>query len=107
MVDATIWTIIAVVGAGSIASRLSFIVLIGRLESVPPVVEELLRLVPPAVLAALILPTVVFTDGGVAVVGNDRLLAAVIAAIVAWRTEDILATVVVGMGVVWALGWLA
>lgn len=107
MVDTTIWTIIAIVGAGSIASRLSFIVLIGRLESVPTVLEDLLRLVPPAVLAALILPAVVFADGTFTVVGNDRLLAAVLAAVVAWRTEDILATVVVGMGAVWILGWLA
>ncbi len=100
----SLWLVVLAAAAGTYALRVSFIALFGRLDDVPPRVERVLSYVPPAVLAALVLPELVFSDGALAVsLGNDRLLAGAIAAVVAWRTEDMLATVAVGMAVLYAL----
>jgi branched-subunit amino acid transport protein len=71
---------------------------------VPPRLERALRYVPAAVLAALVVPAVVAADGSPTLLGNDRLLAGAAAALVAWRTESVLATIVVGMVALVALG---
>ncbi len=90
--------------AGSYLLRVSFVALFGRMEEVPPRVERTLALVPPAVLAALVVPELLLQGGALAVsLDNHRLLAGALAAVVAWRTEDMLATVAVGMGALYAL----
>lgn len=101
--DARVWGAIVAVGLGTFALRFSFLYLEGRAVGLPPVAERGLRYVPPAILAALVLPALVVVDGSPAVVGNDRLVAGVAAGLVAWRTEDILATIVAGVGVLLVL----
>lgn len=101
--DAVVWTIVFAMGVGTFALRFSFLGLSERLGDVPPVVERGLELVPAAVLAALVLPALVVVDGSLTVAGNDRLLAGALAAAVAWRTENILATIVAGVGALLAL----
>jgi branched-subunit amino acid transport protein len=96
--SATVWLAIAVAGVGTFLIRFSFIFLFEYLSEVPEGVERALRFVPAAVLAALVVPAVVLVEGSPAVsLGNERLLAAIVAAVVAWRTESIFATIVVGM----------
>lgn len=92
-----VWLAVAVIGLGTYAIRFSFLLLFEWVDTVPARLETALQFVPAAVLAALVLPAVVVLDGSPALVGNDRLLAAGLASVVAWRTEDILATIVVGM----------
>lgn len=100
----TIWAVIGVIGVATYGIRLSFIYLFGRIESVPPRVERILRFVPPAVLAALTIPAIVTLQPTVTeTVVDARLIAGLVAGIVAWRTEDVLATIVVGMGSLWIL----
>jgi len=100
-----LWAVILAAGVGTYFLRLSFIPLFGRFEQVPPRVERVLRLVPAAVLAALVFPAIFAPDGQVALsIDNARLLAGAIAGVVAWRTENMVATIVVGMGTLWALG---
>lgn len=94
-----LWSAILVIAAGTFALRFSFLYLVGHVESVPPPVEQALRLVPAAVLAALVAPAILVVDGTPAVVGNERLLAAAVAAVVAWRTENVVATAAVGVAV--------
>lgn len=102
--DGTVWLAIVVVGAGTFCIRFSFLFFFEYLSEIPEGVERTLRFVPSAVLAALVVPAVVVVDGSPAVsVDNHQLLAAVAAAVVAWRTENILATIVVGMGVLFGL----
>lgn len=99
-----LWAVIVAIAAGTLAARVSFIVLFGRLQRVPAWVERVLSFVAPAALAALVLPGLLLVDGTLAVsLDNDRLLAGVAAGAVAWRTESLLATVAVGMAVLWAL----
>lgn len=96
--DALVWGLVAVVGAGTLAFRLSFLLLFERLDTVPPRVERALSFVPPAVFAAIALPSVVPLEALVSLSPDPgRLLAAVVAGLVARRTENLVATVAVGM----------
>ena len=104
--DVLIWAIILAIGVGTFALRFSFLGLSAYVSEIPPGLERALRYVPAAVIAAIVLPAIVVVDGSVSVVGNDRVLAGAVAAVVAWRTEDILATIVVGIGVLLLLGQL-
>lgn len=100
-----VWAVVLVVGVATFAIRYSFIFLFGRIDGVPPRIEEGLRFVPAAVLAALVAPAIV--DPGptvVATVLDDRLLAGAVAAVVAWYTEDMFATIAVGLLALWAVG---
>lgn len=102
-----LWLVVAGAAIGSYLLRVSFITVFGRIDQVPSRVKTTLSMVPPAVLAALVLPELVLVDDALALtLGNDRLLAGAVAAVVAWHTEDMLATVGVGMGVLYALALL-
>ena len=111
-----VWTAIVLGGIGTFAIRASFLFLYERLD-VPERVERGLRLVPAAVLAALVVPAVLEVAGTPVVetglgpvaavrglLGSDRVLAGALAALVAWYTEDVLATIVVGMVTLLVLG---
>ena len=99
-----VWLAIVVAGVGTFLLRASFLFLFERVGGVPSRLERALRYVPAAVLAALVVPALAAPDGAPTVVGNDRLLAGALAALVAWRTESVLATIVVGMVALVALG---
>ena len=99
-----IWAAIVLIGGCTFLIRLSFIHLFGRIGDVPPRVSRLLRYVPAAVLAALVVPAVITVEPTVgATIWDARVAAGAVAAAVAWRTEDVLATIVVGMGTLWAI----
>ena len=52
----TTWTAIMLAGAGTFAMRASFLAAADRLASVPPPIQRLLRQIPPAALASLVVP---------------------------------------------------
>jgi branched-subunit amino acid transport protein len=64
--------------------------------------ERILRQIPPAVLAALVLPALV-RPGGDFDLWQPRLLAGVVAGLVSWKTRNIGLTLVVGMAVLVAI----
>lgn len=102
-----IWTAIVAIGVATFAIRLSFIFLFGRIDDVPPKLELALRFVPPAVLAALVVPSLVTVRPTVsATLLDERLIAGLVAGAVAWRTESVFATIGVGVGVLWVLRFL-
>lgn len=104
MIDLALWGLAVLLGLATLTFRLSFIEAFASAEGVPPNVRAALRYVPPAVLAALVLPPFLLVDGSLAVgPGNDRLLAGGVAALVAWRTGSVLGTLVVGMVVLYLL----
>lgn len=101
--DPVVLGVIVVIGLLTFAIRYSFIALFGRMDDVPSTVKRTLRFVPPAVLAALVFPAFITgspTTGDLAV---DKLVAGGLAAGVAWRTENVFATMAVGMGALWAV----
>lgn len=101
---AAIWVAVATIGLCTYAIRLSFIYLFGRIDAVPPRVKHVLRYVPAAVLAALVVPSVATIQPTIGdTLLDDRLIAGTIAALVAWHTEDVLYTIVVGMSAFWVI----
>lgn len=94
-----IWTAIVLTGIGTYAMRASFLAFAHRLVDVPPGIQRLLRQIPPAALASIVLPALVRPEGTFDVM-QPRLLAGVVAALVAWRTRNIALTLVVGLGIV-------
>ena len=99
----TVWLTILGMGAITFGLRYSFIALSGRLE-LPPALRRALRFVPAAVLSALVLPALVYPSGELFLSpSNDRLVAGLIALVVAWRSRSILLTLLVGMGALWVL----
>jgi branched-subunit amino acid transport protein len=99
----TLWITIILMGVVTYGLRLSLIALLGRFE-VPPLINRGLRFVPPAVLSAIILPELVQPAGQLNLsLGNIRLLAGLLAVLVAWRTRNVLLTVGAGMVGLWIL----
>ncbi|WP_281194009.1 AzlD domain-containing protein [Halorubrum sp. F4] len=97
-----VWVAIVVIGIATYSFRLSFIHLFGRIDRVPERIRRPLKYVPPAVLAALVFPDLVtIRPGVVATLADERLIAGVVAGAVAWRTENVFATITVGMVVLW------
>ncbi len=92
-----IWLTMFLVGLGTYATRLSFILLFGR-RKIPDSVKRALRFVPPAVLTAIIFPELLLPGGMLDLsLDNERLLAGLLAGLVAWRTRNIVLTIIAGM----------
>lgn len=103
----TIWGVIVVIGVVTFAIRFSFIYLFGRISEVPERLQTVLQFVPAAVLAALVAPALLTPGTTVqATLLDERLLAGTIAAAVAWRTENVFATIATGMVALWVLRFL-
>lgn len=93
------WMAILISGAGTYAMRASFLAFAHRMATVPPALARVLRQIPPAALAAIILPALVRPGGHLDLL-QPRLLAGILAGLVAWRTRNVGLTLIVGMGVV-------
>lgn len=98
------WLVVIIIGGGSYALRLSFIGVLGT-RPMPSWAERPLRYVAPAVLAALVVPAVSLSDGtlDLSPLGNPRFVAAIVAAVIAWRLKSVAGVIVVGMAVLWIL----
>ncbi|HEX4206177.1 MAG TPA: AzlD domain-containing protein [Ktedonobacteraceae bacterium] len=95
------WLMILAIGVITYAIRLSFIVFFGKME-IPPRLLSILRFVPIAVLSAIILPQLFLPNNTItASLANPRWIAGILAVLVAWRTRNVLLTIVVGMLVLW------
>ncbi len=98
-----LWITVSLIGLMTFGIRLSFIALAGRWQ-LPPQVEDALRYVPVAVLTAIVVPDLVYRNGTLDLSpDNARLIAGIIAIGIAWRTRNILLTLLCGMSVLWIL----
>ena len=92
-----IWLIMLLGGLVTFGMRFSFVYLLGRLE-VPETMRRALHYVPPAVLTAIIFPEIFMQDNHLALnFGNTRLLAGLVAILVAAWTKNSLLTILAGM----------
>ncbi len=93
-----VWITFLVAGLITYGIRLSMILLLDKL-AIPERVMQALRFVPPAVFSAIILPDIFWVDGAFTISPiNPRLLAALAAALVAWKSRSVILTLIVGMG---------
>ncbi len=99
------WVVIAVMGVGTLVSRGSFMMLAGRTGRVSPELERVLRMIPPAALAAIVALQLSDPHGSTGLVA--RLAAASVAGVITWRWANLVAALVVGMAVVIALDAIA
>ena len=100
------WIVMISVGILTFLIRLSFVYLFDKWEP-PDVVTRGLRFVPVAILTAIFIPEMALIEGSLAIsLNNIRLLAGMIAILVAWRTKSALWTIGIGMGAFWLLTWL-
>jgi branched-subunit amino acid transport protein len=92
-----IWLVMILGGLITFGMRFSLIYLFGRFE-IPETMRKALHYVPPAVLSAIIFPELFLHDGTLSVsLENTRLLAGVIAIVVAWFSKNTLITIIAGM----------
>jgi branched-subunit amino acid transport protein len=92
-----IWLVMIIGGLITFGMRFSLIFLFGRFE-VPETMRRALHYVPPAVLSAIIFPEILYPAGSLDLsLGNTRLLAGIVAILVAWYTKNTLLTILAGM----------
>lgn len=98
------WLVVGLVGVGTFLTRASFVAFYSS-GNMPDVCLRALRFIPPAVMTAIILPSLfVYSEE---VVSLSRPLAAVVAGLVAWKSRNVLATIGAGMGCYWAICWVS
>jgi branched-subunit amino acid transport protein len=91
------WLVMLAAGLATYLIRLSFIYLFGRVDA-PAWLRRALRFVPPAVLTAIIFPELLIPGGRLDIsYANPRLLAGVLAGLIAWKTKNVILTIAVGM----------
>jgi branched-subunit amino acid transport protein len=101
-----LWLIILGMMAVTYSVRLSVIALLGE-AAMPDLLNRALRFVPPAALSAIVFPELFMPGGSFGVsTGNTRLLAGIVAALVAWRSRSALLAIGVGMVALWVLNAL-
>ena len=90
----------------TLAVRYPALALAGRL-TLPAGLLRALNYVPPVVLTAIIVPAVLFQHDQLQISPtNSALIAALVAVFVAWRSRNLLLTIVIGMAVFLAWRWL-
>ena len=98
-----LWFTLIIVGLLTLGIRLSFILLLERWQP-PELFQRGLRFVPLAVLSALIFPEIFMHEGPVTLPPDiPRLLGALTAVVVAWRSKNIFLTIGAGMLVFYLL----
>ncbi len=102
----TLWIVILGAGVVTYLTRLSFIALFAR-RDMPPLMVRALRYVPAAMLTAIVVAAVGI-PGKVPVSDSlyiSKLIAVLVASIVAWRTRGPVPTIAAGMLALWGAQW--
>jgi len=102
MTPTEVWAVILGGMVVTYATRLSFI-LVPRPEHLPEFFRRGLRFVAPAVLAAILVPQVFVLESGQVEFIGPRPVAAIIAAVIGWRTRNAWLAIAGGMITLWVL----
>jgi branched-subunit amino acid transport protein len=101
-----IWLVMILGGIFTFATR--FVMLSGWVaHCLPRWLIDVLAFVPIAVLTAILLPAVLIdpVTQQITVVGNARIVAAVVATIIALLTRNVIATISSGLTTLWFVQW--
>jgi branched-subunit amino acid transport protein len=102
----TTWLAILGVSASTFLLRASFIVFADP-HRFPKRFKQALAFVPPAVLAAIVVPGLLLTSTGFDLTGaNPRWIAGVVAIVACARWRNAVSGIVAGMVALWLLQWL-
>lgn len=91
-----VWWGIVLAGVGTFAMRAVFLVAAARMANVPVAVQRVLRQIPPAALASIVVPALLRPAGRLDL-WQPELGAGLVAALVIWRTRSTALTLVAGM----------
>ncbi|MDA1330311.1 MAG: AzlD domain-containing protein [Chloroflexi bacterium] len=95
------WLLISGMALATFATRYPVLVWLSR-TSLPPSVFRALKFVPASVLSAIIFPAVFLPGGELALrLNNAPLFAGLIAVFIAWRSRNLLLTILLGMAALW------
>ena len=98
-----IWLVMLIGGLITFGMRFSLIFLFGKFH-IPETMRKALHYVPPAVLSAIVFPELLYRSSQLDIsLGNTRLLAGIIAILVAWYSKNTLITILAGMIALFAL----
>ncbi len=101
-----IWLVMLLGGLITFGMRFSLIYLFGRFQ-IPETMRRALHYVPPAVLSALIFPELFLREGALYLsFENTRLLAGLVAILVAWFSKNTLVTILAGVVALFLLQFL-
>ena len=101
-----IWLVMLLGGLITFGMRFSLIYLFGRFQ-VSETMRRALHYVPPAVLSAIIFPELLLREEAIYFsFDNTRLLAGLLAILVAWFSKNTLITIIAGMAALFLLQWL-
>ena len=101
-----IWLVMILVGIFTFGTR--FVMLSGWVaHGLPRWLIDALAFVPIAVLTAILVPAVLIDPATqqIIVIGNARVVAAVIATIIALLTRNVIATITSGLATLWFVQW--
>ena len=101
-----IWLVMIVGGIFTFGTR--FMMLSGWVaHGLPRWLIDALAFVPIAVLTAILVPAVLIdpTTQQIIVIGNARIVAAVVATIIALLTRNVIATISSGLATLWFVQW--
>lgn len=102
MSESYVWTVIVGLGLATYLIRFSFLGLLGG-RAPSPGFARLLRYVPAAVLPALVAPMVALDPQTGGMGEPERIAAALAAVAVGIATRNLVATIIVGMAMLWTL----
>ena len=98
-----IWLVMLIGGLITFGMRFSLIFLFGKFD-IPETLRKALHYVPPAVLSAIVFPELLYRSNQLNIsLGNTRLLAGIVAILVAWFSKNTLLTILAGMIALFAL----
>ena len=101
-----IWLVMIVGGIFTFGTR--FVMLSGWVaHGLPRWLIDALAFVPIAVLTAILVPAVLIDPATqqILVIGNKRIVAAVVATIIALLTRNVIATISSGLATLWFVQW--
>lgn len=96
------WIAITVMGVSVWLIRFSFMPVVDKVEQNERV-DRVLNRIPAAVLSAMAVPAILLHSGGGIGEGRpDRLLPALLAGVVAWKSKNLFLTILTGLLALWA-----